>query len=158
MRNGGLSFRPVLHEVSYHLVCDDLGRLQSWHISRVIAGNHLLQTFSRGHAWRLTIIVTDGAQHQNRSEIDALGLTQEPEGLQRARIFHGCDYVITFAGCVVASPSVGPLIHLRAVPERTCRQDIASRYQRAASEHSGNPRTVPATCPRQRSQYATTLS
>src|ERR1700730_18317687 len=99
-------------------------------ISRVIAGTHLLETFSCGDARRFTIVVTDGAQHQNTSEIHAVGLTQESEGLQRARIFHGCDYVITLAGCVVASPSVGPLIHLRAVPERTCRQDIASRYER----------------------------
>lgn len=30
-----------------------------------------------------TIVVTDGAQHQNTSEIHALGLTQEREGLQR---------------------------------------------------------------------------
>src|ERR1700730_17875633 len=36
VRNGGLACRPVRHEVSYHLVSDDLGRLQSRHISRVI--------------------------------------------------------------------------------------------------------------------------
>src|SRR6266851_7376504 len=52
VRNSGLSFRPVLHEVSCHLVSDDLGRLQSWHISRVIAGNYLLQ---------LSAAVTPGA-------------------------------------------------------------------------------------------------
>ena len=35
------------HEVSHHLVSDDLVHLQSSHISRVIAGNHLLLIQSR---------------------------------------------------------------------------------------------------------------
>ena len=116
--------------VADNFVADDISRFESGKVSGVIAGDQSFQAVGDGGAGRLAIVVAYCAQNQEALKVDAAGLAQERKSLHDAGVFHGCNHVVPVSSCVVARPSVGPFVHLGAVPKSAGRKRVATSDER----------------------------
>src|ERR1700736_2040081 len=99
----------MLNYVPHHFVADRRSRFQGRHVSRVVAGSHRLEAVRGSSAGRLAVVVAYGAKNQYALQIHTPSLTQEGKSLQRARVFHARNHVISMAAGIVASPGIRPL-------------------------------------------------
>jgi hypothetical protein len=96
----------MLDGVVDDLLAYSLSGLERRHLGRVISGNHFLQALGNLGAG-FTVVVADGAKHEDTSGIDSPCLIQKRKCLQDARIFYVSELEVAPLGGV--PPGVGPV-------------------------------------------------
>ena len=87
------------------------------------------QALGRRHALRRTVEVTHRAQHQNSPQIDAAGLGEKFERLQRSRILHRRGGKFSLATGKVGHPLRCPRVKELPVPVGRGRKLVAHGYK-----------------------------